>query len=608
MVISVFERKWQTLPSFQQTRGVLRLLALWVSNAYKEGVIGGRKDALIGLGSAPLDDSIFRSAVFSQLGEDKLEGAVTTDICGKPDSHAVRLDQEAADAIKKAKLHQKVASVIFFESNGGMKNGECTLPEIRLAVGEPDLDIGNVDAVLEDLAPPHGACFFLDVRKNSYWFSLKPNLAKVLADRKASVETKRIDERANEVIRQVFASGSGIERVYFPTKSSQIPDNPSLKLVVVSPEYPIEGDKTIQCIDQLTRVYGSSGRTFKSSLIWVIAEITSQLREDVRKLLAWEDLQSDKDDLKFDDSQKKQLDENVQRMRRDVKETVWRTYRKVALLDKNNKIQTIDLGLIHSSASESFIKVITSRLMNESLLTEAVHPNFLLRNWPPAFTEWSTQNVRDMFFASPLFPRLINPDQIKDSISRGVSQGQFAYGGKPTEGIYDPLLFKESVNQFDIEISQDMFIIPIKNAEEYLKSIKKPSKLSYIKICGINNLVKPEQKLNLSIDGFDQNDQPITVEKVQWECEGGSIDDEGTFIADDEEGLCTITARVGEISNTINVEIKSPSYGIGGITPPPVIDDPQVILSKTSFTGEITPRQWGTFYNNVLSDSCMIKT
>lgn len=31
MVLSVFERKWQALPRFQQTRGVLRLLALWVS-------------------------------------------------------------------------------------------------------------------------------------------------------------------------------------------------------------------------------------------------------------------------------------------------------------------------------------------------------------------------------------------------------------------------------------------------------------------------------------------------------------------------------------------------------------------------------------------------
>ena len=67
-------------------------MALWVSNAYQQGFKGAQKDSLIGLGAAPIDDPQFRSAVFEQLGESRLEGALTTDICGKKDSHAVRLD------------------------------------------------------------------------------------------------------------------------------------------------------------------------------------------------------------------------------------------------------------------------------------------------------------------------------------------------------------------------------------------------------------------------------------------------------------------------------------------------------------------------------------
>src|SRR5262249_55081756 len=57
--LSVFERKWQGLPRFQQTRGILRLLALWVSRAYTEGYKGAHKDPLISLGTAPLEDSLF---------------------------------------------------------------------------------------------------------------------------------------------------------------------------------------------------------------------------------------------------------------------------------------------------------------------------------------------------------------------------------------------------------------------------------------------------------------------------------------------------------------------------------------------------------------------
>lgn len=63
IVLSVFERKWQTLPRFQQTRGVLRLLAQWVSKAYQQGFKGAHRDGLIGLGTAPLEDPVSPSGV-----------------------------------------------------------------------------------------------------------------------------------------------------------------------------------------------------------------------------------------------------------------------------------------------------------------------------------------------------------------------------------------------------------------------------------------------------------------------------------------------------------------------------------------------------------------
>jgi len=225
VVLSVFDRKWRALPRFQQTRGILRLLALWVSRAYQEGFKGAHRDPLIGLGTAPLGDPLFRAAVFEQLGEPRLEGAVTADICGKKDSFAVRLDKEAVDTIKKARLHRKVATAIFFESNGGQLRGEATVPEIRLAVAEPNLDIGNVETALETL---ESSCFFLSVERNRYRFSLSPNLNKLLADRRANIQPEKIDERVKSEVQKVFTEANNIKPVYFPEKSSQIPDRAAL--------------------------------------------------------------------------------------------------------------------------------------------------------------------------------------------------------------------------------------------------------------------------------------------------------------------------------------------------------------------------------------------
>jgi len=190
---------------------------------------------------------MFRAAVFEQLGESRLEGAVTTDICGKADANATRLDKEAVDTIKKARLHRKVATAVFFESNGGQARAEATAPEIRMDVAEPGLDIGNVETVLEALA---ASCYFLSVEKNRYRFGLSPNLNKLLADRRANIKPERIDGHVRAEVQKVFPALTGLERAFFPEKSSQILDRSILTLVVLPPEQSLAEKNTLSMIDR----------------------------------------------------------------------------------------------------------------------------------------------------------------------------------------------------------------------------------------------------------------------------------------------------------------------------------------------------------------------
>ena len=68
-----------------------------------------------------------------------------------------------------------------------------------------------------------------------------------------------------------------------------------------------------------------------------------------------------------------------------------------------------------------------------SLVRLSLHP---LRHWPPAFKEWSARSVRDTVYASPQFPRLLNPDSLRNTIAQGVSSGLLAYVGKKGEEEY----------------------------------------------------------------------------------------------------------------------------------------------------------------------------
>jgi uncharacterized protein DUF499 len=549
MVLSVFERKWQALPRFQQTRGILRLLALWVSRAYREGYEGAHRDPLLGLGTAPLDDPMFRAALFEQLGESKLEAAVTTDIIGKPDSFATRLDKEAVDAIKKARLHRKVATAIFFESNGGQARAEATEPEIRLAVAEPTIDIGNVETVLETLT---SSCYFLSAGHKRYRFGLTPNLNKLLSDRRASIQTAKIKDRIREEVQKVFSKkGSGIEPpVYFPERSKQITDRPVLTLVVLPPDQSFEEKaKTMALIETMTRESGASARTFKSAIIWAVPDSASGLNEDARKLLAWEDIDSEvaSGTLKLDDGQKKQLAESLKKAERDLYENVWRMYKNIVLLGKDNQPREIDLGLIHSSAADSIVALILNRLLQSEDIALKITPTFLVRNWPPAFKEWSTKSVRDAFYASPQFPRLINADVVKETIARGVEGGFLAYVGKVANGEYKPFIFANSLNASDVEISDEVFIISKETATAYLQAMAAKTATS-------NETISPET-------------------------------------------VTTVVSQPGENRTTgvgVNIQpVSSPE--------PPAKPALATTASRMTWTGEIPAQKWTNFYTKVLT-------
>jgi hypothetical protein len=171
---------------------------------------------------------------------------------------------------RKARLHQKVATTSFFESNGGQAKAEATLPEIRLAVAEPDLDVGNVETAIEALST---SCYYLSAEKNRYRFSLSPNLNKLLADRGASVQSPRVEERVRAEVQKVFAEGKGvIDRIFFPDKSGQIPDVARLTLIVLRPDHAAADKATRSFVDAATKEHGSSARTFKSGLVWAVPE------------------------------------------------------------------------------------------------------------------------------------------------------------------------------------------------------------------------------------------------------------------------------------------------------------------------------------------------
>ncbi len=470
-VLSVFERKWQSVSGFQRTRGVLRLLALWVAHNHQDEHRKATREPLVTLGLAPLDNPTFRAAVFKQLGSDNLEIPVTTDIVGKATAHAIRLDKEADDAIKKAQLHRKVATTIFFESNGGMSQGkaDASVPEIKTDVFGPDTNLADLDNVLEGLI---GTCYYLNCERNRYRFGLLPNLNQILVSRRGAVQSKTIEDRIRQQTQKLFDKHSleaskQIDRKYWPARSNDVPNRPMLTLVILGLDSQAREKKTAEQMESVVRDCGSSGRTYKSALIFSVPDAGEAVREAARNALAWEDIDDDDDTKKrIDDGQKSLLARNLKNAQRDLDEAIFRTYRHVYLLGKDNKLRPIDLGQITSSSAGSIVELILRELQRCEEITDGISPAKLIKYWPPALVEWSTKAVRDAFYSSPQLSRLLNPDSIKRTISDGVTQGMLASVSKDSSGRLKLEKFQQSLSEADVDISEDIFVI---KSEEALK-------------------------------------------------------------------------------------------------------------------------------------------
>jgi len=479
--LSVFKRKWQTLPSFQRTRGVLQMLARWVSLAYRSGYENNMPDALLDLGSAPLEDADFRTAVLEQLGESRLEAAITADIADSAQrAHALRLDAEAQASLRSARLHRRAAASIFFESNGGQQRSVvANLSEIRLAVGGPHLDIGNIETALEALSDQ---CYYLTVDGASYRFSTRENLVKKHATLRAQLGDDEVQERLESEIQAIFSlrraladrPGAQVQAYFFPAQSSAIPNLPQLTLVVMPPQV----NPSAEVDDELmswTQSCGASARQFKNALVFCLADQFGPMRDAAKNLMAWERIQAEGEGGEADAEQLRQIVQHRERAARTLRETIWRSYRHLRLLGRDASLKALDLGMVTASAASTPVHVILERLEQLDEVLQSVGVSFLVRNWP-AQAFWPTRAVRDAFFAAPSLPRLLNPQAIRETIARGVSEGQLALASLETDEQGRPrqIIFRRAIAAHEVELSDQVALLRAGDAERLLQAPPEP--------------------------------------------------------------------------------------------------------------------------------------
>ena len=521
--LSVFQRKWQALPQYQQTRGTLAMLAQWISWAWREGFTKARTEPLVTLGSAPLDVPEFRSAVLGQLGESRLVAAIDADVAGAQ-AHARALDADTRGSLRN--IHRRVGTTILFESSGGQIDKVAHLPELRFALGEPEVDTTSVDSAafaLEDKS-----WFIRRTGSDGFRIGHQPTMRKVVSDRRASLdEDAEIRPAMRQAVRKEFERGARLPVVPFLDDGAAIPDTPRLTLVVVDPESEWTGAGRLrERVGEWTVRRGKSPRLYPAALVWCLKQPGRGLRDKVELMLAWKRVAREVAEGilggDFDRSDRAGLQSRVADAEEAVKDEIWAGYRFVVIADAGGPgglegldgpgglgspggsgglgspggssapgrsggpggsggfggpgelggsdgsgepdgLKVIDLGAGHASAGDSLCARVVTALKSHALLNDSVGAGYVERNWPPALAAsgaWPLASLRQSFLNGSL-TRLLDPDAtLRAKIAEFVGRGDFGLAsGRQPDGGYGRIWFGEPVPAEEIAFDSGVFLL-----------------------------------------------------------------------------------------------------------------------------------------------------
>ncbi len=482
--LSVFQRKWRALPQFQQTRGALAMLAQWISWASREQFRKARTEPLITLGSAPLDVPEFRAVVLGQLGEQRLDTAIDADIAGDT-SHASALDVDIKGAMRD--LHRRVGTAMLFESSGGQVEKVAHLPELRFALGEPDVDTASIDNAATALEK--SGFFIRRVGTDGYRIHHQATLRKVVSDRRASLDEEEVRSAVRKVVQEEFARGASVPVVYFPENGDAVQDSPRLTMVVVDPAEEWRGrGQLMDRLAQWTRERGESPRLYPGALVWCARKPGRELRESVEQWLAWRRVAQEVSQgvlgAEFDQTDRAEVQTNVRVAEDAARDEVWGGYRFAALQDAQatDGLKVIDLGAGHSSGSETLCGRVINALKSGALLNESVGAGYIERHWPPVFKEleaWPLNSLRQSFLNGAL-TRLLDPDAVlRMRIVEFVNNGDFGLAsGDKGDGNYERIWFKEPVGADEVAFESGVFLLTKARAERLHSLSSSPTQAS----------------------------------------------------------------------------------------------------------------------------------
>lgn len=282
-------RTWSTIPNFQQTRGVLRLMASIIHSLW----INQDKGLMIMSSLVPLDDSIV-SSEFTKFLHTGWSNIISSEIDGEG-SLAFTIDKENS-ALGAVGATRRVARSLFLATSPLQTSHQrgIDVRALKVSCTQPGEKPAIFGDALDKLA---AASVHLYQESARYWFSEQPTLRRLAEDRKSQLlgEPDVVYSEIELVMRSApHAEKGDFARVHVaPRSPSDVGDHDEVALVILPPTVThTRGSSDSVALDVAREIFESRGaapRINKNMIVFGAADSgrMDELVDAVAGMLAW---------------------------------------------------------------------------------------------------------------------------------------------------------------------------------------------------------------------------------------------------------------------------------------------------------------------------------
>jgi predicted AAA+ superfamily ATPase len=434
----VFDRlyeDWSTLDNFQRTRGVLKMMAKVIHRLWKDG----NNDLLVMPGSLPLYDADVRNEVIYYLPQG-WDPVIEGDVDGE---RAETTEIESRDTrFGSVQACRRTARAVFLGSaptTGIQVTRGIELERVLLGVSQPGQQPGLYKDALRRLGD---RLHYLNQANNRFWLDTRPNLRREMEERKRRFNDKEdVFPVIQDRVQRGFASGV-FGGIHVFTNSSDVPDDWSLRLVVLPPDSSFSKSGQSHAIERATEILkkrGEQPRFKQNRLIFVAADYDSvgRLKDHVRSYLAWRSIVADYKDnrIVLDNLMAKQASASLEQADETLRRMIRETYKwllapmQEAMPGKGLSDLKWEAFQLNSGAQNWASEIERVLRENELLITQwaPIHLAKVLKDWfwKEASTDVTALNVWQQSCQQLYLPRLKDDSVFQSTLAAGSDSREF---------------------------------------------------------------------------------------------------------------------------------------------------------------------------------------